>query len=78
MTGTKEVERREQPEQPQAPKTAKANYSTKKTITLVWPSVKLPGGRVVKCPHSTWGHSNEKAAQACARKLAADNGVTLG
>jgi hypothetical protein len=46
-------------------------------LTYHKPTVTLPSGEVVHCPHSRWGHEAEKAAKACARKLAADNGVTI-
>jgi hypothetical protein len=46
-------------------------------IVYYQPSVTLPDGTVIDCPHSTWGHGSEKAATACLRKVAAEHGVRL-
>jgi hypothetical protein len=46
-------------------------------LTYHKPFITLPSGEVVKCPHSRWGHEEEKAAKACARKLASEHGVRI-
>jgi hypothetical protein len=53
---------------------------TESTLVLLAPTVtgKIDGKTVkATCPHTTWFHSNEKTAAACARKLAADLGLSL-
>jgi hypothetical protein len=46
-------------------------------ITFYRPSLTLPDGTVVDCPHDTWGHEKEPHAMKCLRKLATEHGVTL-
>lgn len=41
------------------------------------PSLTMPDGTEVTCPHATWGHEKASAAARCLRKLAADNGVRV-
>jgi hypothetical protein len=46
-------------------------------IVYFQPSLVLPDGKTVECPHSQWGHGKESAAAACLRKLAAEHGVKV-
>ena len=46
-----------------------------RTIKVYNPVVTGPDGTEHKCQH--WGHLDEKAAKACSRKLARDNGIEL-
>jgi hypothetical protein len=55
---------------------AKASDLGAYQLTYHKPAVTLASGEVVKCSHH-WGHEGEKAAQACLRKLAAENGVRI-
>jgi hypothetical protein len=46
-------------------------------IVYYRPSLTLPDGVTVDCPHEQWGHGSEKTALACIRKAAAEHGVKL-
>jgi hypothetical protein len=43
-------------------------------VTVWKPTIRLSGGTVATCPHQTYGHESEKAAQRCVRSLLAQNG----
>lgn len=66
----------------QAPELPKGKVTmTEKPLVLLFPTVTgRVDGKTVKaeCSHQTWGHSSTRQAEACARKLAAGLGLTIG
>ncbi|HKB31972.1 MAG TPA: hypothetical protein VKD26_14205 [Streptosporangiaceae bacterium] len=61
-----------QPKAKAAPKPKEPTVSLgAKQVTMYYPWVKMPNGKVTKCEHTAWGHQSEKAAQQCARALLA-------
>jgi len=74
--GSKPAPKRAKPEPKQELPMAGGSDLGAYPLTYHKPSVTLPGGEVVRCPHH-WGHEQPKVAQACLRKLAAEAGVRL-
>jgi pyruvate/2-oxoglutarate dehydrogenase complex dihydrolipoamide acyltransferase (E2) component len=64
------------PAKPEPKPTAPFNLGAGR-ITFYRPSLTLPDGTVVDCPHEQWGHEKEPHAMKCLRKLAAEHGVAL-
>src|SRR5258707_12631826 len=56
------------PAAPKPPKEPTINLGAT-TVTVWKPTVTLPTGRKLQCPHQPYGHESEAAGRKCARTL---------
>lgn len=63
---------------PVVPELPEATYDAGEyQLTYRKPVVTTADGTKLTCPHTTWGHGDERSAKACGRKLAAAAGVRI-